>query len=197
MRLKINAGLYPHKGRFFIDIDGARHSGQSWAEIAKKVTDYRKRAGLPAGKPADEITAQVCARDPSVCNKAETGPVQTRRVGVGGTMKGRVLEWVNGMRRHKHETGQPLGKVSSAEAAKRAEICAGCPRDKDISKTCSTCAETLSAMRKELTGDSRVFDDRLGGCEALGIDLRLAVHLDEVRVHNPELPAHCWRKAQV
>lgn len=196
MKVKINFNLYPTRGRYFIERDGSTHRGETWKDVIRKVKEYRRRNGFPEGDVAAEVNAQVCEREPQVCNTVTvTSGSKPKRVGLAETIRGRILDWVREMRRHKHVTGQPLARVSAAEAAARAEVCARCPRNKDISASCSTCAGTLAAFRKDLIGGDRALDDRLGGCEALGIDLKAAAHLNESRVVSPDLPANCWRKA--
>ena len=48
-------------------------------------------------------------------------------------------------------------------------------------------------MRKGILGQKPIYET-LNGCLALGQDNAVAVHLNEQRVENPELPQQCWKK---
>jgi hypothetical protein len=100
------------------------------------------------------------------------------------------------MRKEKYRTGQNLAKVSSDTAKQRLSVCKSCKYNKEIPKGCGACIQAMQAMRRELIA-ARALDESLGGCAVLGVDIPTAAHLDEVRIDNPSLPAHCWRKAQL
>lgn len=189
MSLRINLNLYPKEGFFFKESDNAKIRAASWKAVVKKVREYRERAKLPIGDPEAEVMQQACQRNPTLCHP--TGPRITVNPPV--SLKSRVLQWLSNFRRQK-EGGAHLAQVSAEEAAGRARICASCPMNRPIGvNSCSSCKLAVGELRKYLFGDAK-FDGRLGGCEILGADIASAVRFDEVRVDNPSLPVHCWRK---
>lgn len=197
---RINVNIFPASGsRSFIETDGTRIVGPSWPGVVKAVTSYRARNKLPAGNPTEEVRAQVCAREPGICHEvAPPGapprpPSQSVPASGEAQVRAKALSWLTSMRRHVGETGHQLGKVSNSEAARRASICRGCPMNKLFARGCSTCADVIADLRKRLASDKN-FDPALGGCQALGCDLKLAVFLDEPPVSNGSLPERCWRK---
>jgi len=184
---RINVNLYPKDGYFFKEQDGVVIRGKKWTEVITKTVEYRIRAKLPAGDPAKEVIAQACTRNPSFC-------FQQTRVTVAPTvtLKARVIKWLNGLLKVPKEE---LEYVSPVVAKERSQICATCPQNQSLGVTgCSSCKQAFTEFRKQLLGGARIRDHRLGGCAILESDLVTAVHLDEVRVDIPSLPAHCWRK---
>jgi len=190
--VRINCNLYPSGGYYFDESDGSRQRAGGWRAVIKKVTAYRQRARLPLGDVENEVMAQACSRNPALCY--DDRAVQPPKPAV--TVKARVLKWLFGFKQLQER--EPISYVGVAEAAARAAICAGCPQNTPLGvHTCATCKATLKEYRKQLLGGGRPRDARLGGCNVLGCDLVTAVHLDEIRVDNGALPAHCWRKKTI
>ncbi len=186
MSQRINVNLYPKDGYFFKEQDKTIIRAGNWKDVIKKVVAYRERARLPLGEPEREVIAQACSRNPSHCFDKV---VVTARPPV--TLKSKVLQWLNAMLKVKAE----LTYVTPQEAAVRAQVCAGCPMNQSLGvSSCNSCKQAFGEFRKQLLGGSRVRDARLGGCAILNSDLMTATHLDEIRVDNKALPAHCWRK---
>jgi len=186
---KFNTNLYPSGGYFFRDEDGHVHRDKSWVRVAARLAEYRKRAGKPVGRPLDEVTAQACQRNPSMCYEEGTRVSPNKPP---PSLKARVLMWLNTMLTENRKL--PVATVTPAEAESRAQICATCPANTPMGvKSCATCRQAMKTLRQELIG-SRKRDQRLEGCSILAVDLASAVHLDEVRVTRADLPAHCWRK---
>lgn len=133
--------------------------------------------------------AQACSRNSALCY--DDRAVQAPRAIV--TVKTRVLKWLFALKTTQEK--EQLSYVNAAEAASRAAICAGCPKNTPLGvSTCAVCKATLAEYRKQLLGMGRARDARLGGCDVLGCDLVTAAYLDEVRIDNAALPPHCWRK---
>lgn len=189
---RINVNLYPKDGYFFIEADQSRHRAASWRAVIKRVTEYRQRQGLPVGNVEVEVMEQACSRNPSLCVQDNAAPAPKPQV----TLKHRVIQWLSAISRIADRG--PLSFVREKESTARASICAKCPKNTALGvKSCSTCKQALAEYRKNLIGGARVRDARLGGCDVLGADLVTAVHLDEIRVDNPALPANCWRKKAI
>lgn len=213
--MRINVNLRPSGGYVFKDHDGSMHRSSSWPAVIQKVRDYRVRKGQPEGNAEDEVMKQACERYPTLCgatanNIPPTGVGRVRsaprppvivqasapRRATAAPLKARVLLWLTELfnRRVRRE---PIALVSPEEAAARESICAACPKNMEMEGSgCSSCRKILSDYRDSIIKSRRRFD-RLHGCAVLGVDLVTAVHLDEVRVDNPALPANCWRKASV
>lgn len=190
--LRINCNIYPKDGHFFIESDGSTQRAGNWRAVIKKVTAYRQRARLPVGDVEREVMAQACSRNPGSCY--DDRAVQAPKPAL--TVKTRVLKWLFAFKATQER--ERLSYVGAPEAATRAGVCAACPKNTPLGvSTCATCKATLKEYRKQLLGGGRARDSRLGGCDVLGCDLVTAVHLDEVRVDNPALPGHCWRKKTI
>lgn len=213
--MRINVNLRPSGGYVFREKDASMHRSNSWPAVIQKVREYRGRMGHTVGDVDAEVMAQACERYPTLCGaiahsippsgvgRARGGPrppvivqpAPPRRVN-GAPLKGRVLLWLTELftRRQRRE---PIAFVSAQEAAARESICAGCPRNTEMEGSgCSSCKKALSDYRESVITNKTRYD-RLHGCSILGIDLVTAVHLDEVRIDNPALPANCWRKIAV
>lgn len=185
--------MHPKDGYFFRESDGATLHDTSWKRVIARVAAYRRRAGLPPGDPEREVHEQGCQRNPNLCYD-DTSPaaVVTRKAERRITVKGMVLKWFLAMRdkvRNNH-----IGFVSAGEAARRASICQGCPKNVDYPGGCSSCKTAVRESRAAILG-GRPVNPRLNACSVLGEDTACSVHLDDHRVLNNDLPGHCWRKA--
>jgi hypothetical protein len=109
-----------------------------------------------------------------------------------GDLTNRVTKWFAQMLNLKRKGH--LGRVSKDEARRRAEICAGCPMQRDVSSACGACKQSRrSASEAILQGEKRV-NTKLRACQILGEDTGLAVHLNLPATGNGDLPGHCWRR---
>lgn len=187
--LSLNQNVFPKTGYQFKDSDGTLIVGDTWGGVIARTKAYRKRAGLPEGDAASEVTAQACANNPGICRN-EDGAYRQKLA--EATLKTRVLQYLNGMRGL--QAKGPIPWVSEAERAERANICAKCPLNTALPEGCSSCKKAVNELRKAVVG-KRFIDGRLNGCVAMGEDIAVSTHIDHLRVSNGELPAHCWRKA--
>jgi len=187
----INPNLYPHDGRFFIDSDGARISGDTWAGVIRRVEGYRRRQGRPVGDVAAEVTAQACQRNPVICTEDNAAYKQELRK---SSLKSRVLAWFSAFI-HQVQSSPPTFS-SENDARNRANVCAGCPLNTALPDGCSSCKAALNEMRKSVIG-GRFQDQRIHACNALSEDLNTVVWIEQTTVENPALPGHCWRKRTV
>jgi hypothetical protein len=187
--LTIKPNLYPADGYRFKETDGTIFRGPNWNSVLKQVVAYRERAKLPKGDPLREITEQACARQPAICFDDQGRVAPKTQL----SLKSKCLKWLNGFFQAK-EKGESLAFVSAGEAEKRAEICRACPANHDLNISgCSSCKQSFAEFRKGIL-ESRVQLKGVHGCGVLAVDLKVAVHLDEIRIDNPNLPAVCWRK---
>lgn len=187
---RINVNLFPKDGYVFKDGSGVVFKANSWSNVITKVIEYRRRAGLPIGDPKAEVEDYACKRNPTLCRDNTQRPVVVPPI----SLKARALQWLN---RIAQVPKADLIYVNAAEAEQRAAVCSKCPNNQLISAdTCSSCKKAFTTFREMLIGN-RSKAHNLGACVALGSDLVAAVHLDEVRVDNPSLPAHCWRRKSI
>jgi hypothetical protein len=145
--------------------------------------------GLLPGKVVQEVMAQACQRNPRLCHE-EHDPTRPKPP---VPLKSRVLRWLYDMVQRKAQ--QPINLVAGEVVRQRAEVCAVCPRNKALGvNSCAACKQTVKAHREAIFEGKVQFDGRLGGCEVLGTDLASFVSLDQDRIDNEALPAHCWTK---
>jgi hypothetical protein len=188
--IAININMYPKDGYRFKDANGTLFVGQSWLGVMKKVENYRRRAKLPPGNPEAEVTAYACKLNPSYCSEENEATIRARKT---VSLKGRVLAWLNLVRRAV-ETHKALKFVEQGEAKARAGVCVTCAENVGLPEGCASCRATLTANRKLILGGSRLIDSRLNGCAVTGEDLPTSVWLDQQRAELPSAPGHCWRK---
>jgi len=185
----LNRNLYPRDGYFFKESDGARIGADSWPGVVKRVIAYRQRAGLPLGNPEQEVTEQACSRSPSLCVEVDPATLVQRKI---VSLKGRLLAWLAAIRAKRSKEGK-LDFVDEGMAKRRADYCAGCPNNTPLPGGCGSCVAALKEIRRDILA-SRKQDGRIQGCAHLGEDTVVSCHLDLVRVDDPTLPGHCWRK---
>ena len=185
---RINPNLFPRDGYYYKERDGAPiRSTRGWKDLAARVVDYRRRNGIPAGDPMNDINEQVCQRQPNYCTDANPLVPQTppnRPM----SFKGTVLQWLTQQR-----SRQDVQLVSSELAAQRANICAGCPFNQALQGGCSACKNFITEVRA-LILKGRNVDQRLNACSLLSADTGILTHLDDPTIENGELPRHCWKK---
>lgn len=182
--MRLNKNIYPPGGYFYVDSDGAKIFGDTWAGVMERVKAYRERQGRPADRVVEEVTAQACARAPSICH--EMGKTETRARAVV-SLKGRVLRWFKSIQ---EQTPQ---FVTPETWKARAAVCASCEKNHPLPGGCATCRAAVAALRSKVL-DRRPVDGRLNACEILGEDLPTTAHLEIPAVDNPALPGNCWRK---
>lgn len=197
MGRSINQNLYPsNTGYSFQDRDGSTHRSESWRMVEAVVRQYRQRKGEDPGDVWGEIMDQACARNSNLCQ--DTTPHQlvlSAPAGsntYAGTMFQKVSNWLSGMMTRYQRREVRL--VDRSEAARRAAICAPCPRQMTIPATCGSCHTQMATFRKAIIGGSSV-NEGLAGCSALGEDTKLSVHLTLEPITVDGQPVNCWRKS--
>lgn len=186
--MTINTNIYPKDGYWFQDKDGARIFGQSWVSVFARVAAYRKRTHQPEGNVAEEVTVQACSRNPGLCNNG----VSVSPTDQSLPLKTRVLAWLNGVR-ERASKGDPPHWVDEGTAKTRIIICAACPLNKEIGSGCASCRAAVRELRNSILG-GRYQDGRLQGCENIGEDTCVSVHIEQTTLDRPALPVNCWRK---
>lgn len=186
--MQINRNLYPRDGYFFLDSDGVRISGDSWAGVIRRVEGYRQRQGRAVGNVEAEVMAQACARNPGICVEENAAyKVEVNRA----SLKTRILMWF--MQLVKRKASNELVFVSDQDARNRAYVCSRCQFNKPLPDGCASCRQAVKESRKNIIG-GRFEDARMNACEILAEDLNTSAWLDQQAVDNGALPQHCWRK---
>lgn len=188
--IRPNLNLYPDGGYIFVEGDGTQFRGDGWKDLIAKVKAYRERNRREVGDPESDIFSQYCARMPSHCRDMRHVPVQTG--GHSLSLNQRVMQFIANLLEWKRRA--PIARVADSEAAERAAICANCPRQKSLVKTCQQCLTTVEHGRKVILDGHPSQHQGLMACEALGEDLPLTVHIEQPPVPEDRVPAHCWRK---
>jgi hypothetical protein len=187
---KYNVNVFPHKGHRFKDRDGATIVGETWGGVINRVIARRKRNNMPMGNPHEEVMEQACQQEPSACSETNDAREQARQTHLKvASIKVRILQWLTRLK-------TPIDHfVEPAEAARRADICAGCPKAIGLPEGCGSCRKASEEMRNGLLA-GRKSDGRLihRGCDVFGSDLATHVWLELVAEDRPEAPGNCWRK---
>ena len=185
-----NPNLYPDGGYVFIEGDGTRFRGDSWKGLIAQVRAYRERNNKPVGDPEQDVFAQYCIRVPSHCKNMSAGVRTVTHHSM--SLNQRVMQWFANLLDFKRRG--PIARVTDAEAARRAEICSRCPRQKTLVQSCEQCLNTVRHGRKVVLDGAPSQHQNLLACEALGEDLPTTVHIEQPAVPEDRVPAECWRK---
>lgn len=187
---KYNVNVHPHQGHRFKDKDGATVVGGTWGGVIARVIARRKRNGMPPGNPHEEVMEQACVQEPAACNETNDAREQARQNHLKiASIKVRLLQWLSQLK-------TPVDHfVDQAEAQRRADICAGCPKSIGLPEGCGSCRKASEEMRNGIIGP-RPADGRLihRGCDVFGSDLATQAWLELLATDQADVPDHCWRK---
>lgn len=189
MGFSFNPNLYPPDGYTFLDPDGVKHKGDSWKDLFRLIREYRARNGKPEGDIEAEVNTQHCAKYAGLCHAPPGPPPPPISAGINH----RVLNWLSHVLTNRRQNGTPT-HVAPEEAARRAAICAVCPRQQALSSACEACLHSVRDARKVILNPQTPVNQSLSPCGALGEDTFVSVHLNLKSENDPALPAHCWRR---
>jgi hypothetical protein len=195
MSVRFNENLYPDGGRFFKDADGVTHKGSSFKSLIKTVRDYRERNKFEAGDPELEITTQLCGRNPGYCNEAVPrvpAPKQGKPRSSVSQLGQKVMSWMTFMIQEKRRNR--LSRVPRAEAKRRADICARCPRQAAFPLACGACKASVKTTEKGLLDNQSPVHDGIETCSILHEQTSTSVHFVLPPSDSDELPENCWRR---
>lgn len=192
--MKIRPNLFPQDGYIFTETDGTRLKSGSWRSLIKTIIDFRQRNRRAVGDPEQELIAQVCRRQPSICYDPgqKVQPGENTKISRTSQLKGRVMAWLNGLVKRTQKVGKP-DMVPELISTARYVMCQRCPAVRIIPSGCSSCVKAIEAMRRDITG--RV--DRPGdltACDYFGIDIPIATRLNGSDEDTAGAPHNCWRK---
>jgi hypothetical protein len=190
--MTFNRNVYPPGGRTYTEADGTVFRAGSWRDLETLIRDYRSRNGLPAGDVQRDIDTQLCAKYPNFCDRTRPAPKKTPDHH-SLTFNQRVLHWIARALGLKRTNPEYFDKVSEVVAAERATICAGCPRQQGLVKSCEACVAAVKTGRREMLKGAPSSHQNLLPCSVLAEDPAITVHLKLPPVTNPNLPPACWR----
>lgn len=189
MAREINPNMPPNGGYVFVDHDGTRLKGTGWADLERRVREYRESRQVPVGDVHREVMDQACARNLHLCRDASQTPPPIRPP----SLKGKVFQWL-GLKSREQRAGAGLDFVAESEADGRTVICRACSLRAEVGAGCSACESSLAALRKSVLGGRRILDSKLGACVVLEEDLVCSTQISEAPRDSHALPSNCWRK---
>lgn len=188
--MEYNWNMYPPGGRVFTEGDGTLHRADSWRELFEKIRRYREVNKRDIGDIEREVSAQLCAKSPSLCR--QPSPAYTPRHH-SQTHNQRVLQWYSVILSRKRVNAIP--RVEDSVAADRAVICSKCPLQRGLNAACEGCIASVKTSRKAILDGKASQHQNLSPCAALGEDCTVSVHIQQPPLAEPNLPENCWRKA--
>jgi predicted Fe-S protein YdhL (DUF1289 family) len=179
--------------------------GLIW-ELAEQIADFRKGNGLPratAKEAVHDIEEATCARlhqDPAHC----VDPAKKKLVPASRESKSRAGRVADGARVLIEWLGDGAVPVNIALAQARANVCLGCPENKEGSRWLRLTADAVRAIAEQMQAKDamklRLIDeDRLHACAICACPLPLKCHVPLINIlthtDNETLrafPQHCW-----
>lgn len=185
-----NNSLWPPGGFVYTDSDGLVHSGNNVEDLARRITDYRARRGLPIGNPAAEVTEQLCRNFPSRCLKGEPPSEKTLKQSRANAVSTSVGVWLR-------ETWANLSRrlikwVPEETVKERVKICLACPQHDRIAGSCASCQESQNAVSFQLRAGRDRVSGVLNTCTHFKTDARVDVLIDQPTITNA--PEGCWKR---
>jgi hypothetical protein len=194
--LRINPNIYPCNGFFYVDADRVRFTAGDGDGLLNKIVEYRSRRGQDVSPMAIKalkatVTEFLCRNNVGLCG--EGLPTKAPRlISKEASLDSKISGYLAFTFRKAGE-----GRVSYVReevARARAEVCAKCPNQTAMGKSCATCSsqiDTLSALLQK----SRDYGQKgLKGCSAAGVDTRVAVLIERDPIGFPFLPSFCWMR---
>lgn len=191
---RVNPNLFFPGGYIFRETDGTLLKSSSWRSLYKKVEDYRKLNGMPAGDVDSEVQAQACARSPQLCQEDSPPappPPRTEKQR-NESLKTVVLRSMHELSRRVDEKSAQF--VPDALAAARADVCRRCPMQVEVGSGCGSCKAAVRGLAKQIRGSHPELPGNC--CSIFQSHTPSQAYFDDPAVRNDALPAECWRKVQ-
>ena len=198
--MKLNRAKTPPGLWHFPVADGVTLHAINEEKLTAQIYEYRIRNGLPLGNIEIDLDNYYCTRWPEACHKEARDYLPFK--GLPGDpprepMVNRIGRWVSSLIQRMPRGGYAL--VSTTEAARRANICAGCQFNQPWQLGCPGCTNNTKALCAQVKSlRSTPQDSILFACLHGGWCNDAAVYLSagELPVHDKAvLPPQCWRKA--
>jgi hypothetical protein len=190
---QINPNIFPPSGYRFVERDGTVFTGSGWRNVERKVIAYRKGQGADPGDVWNEMMNQVCGEVPGFCREADGSPTPApKNESSGLSFNARINEWMAWAlgRKRLHA----IKTVPTDQVARRAAICAVCPRQLALTASCGACIVAIKSARQALQDGAEPAFQNLHPCGVLKEDCVSSIHMALPPSNNPELPAECWRR---
>jgi hypothetical protein len=190
--------IVPPGGHHFIERhNGAEHkiTGSSFIDVAEQLLRFRVANKIDVGQPLDEVNAYVCETWPHFCHAASP-QVMPKTSEPSFTVA--VMAWMKQLWERQAHVPRPL--ESETVANRRAEICHGCPLQRDWADYgCGSCVSSIRQQsfvfragkepHRKVTGCSILKQENNAACFANVSSLP-----DMTPEQRAALPNHCWRK---
>ena len=185
-----STGRYPPGGYRFTDADGNLFEGDSVADVAAKVREYRDVNKFPPGDPEAEVNEHLCQLFPSMAVEVPE-VIQNDR-----SIVARVCETLRGWNRDMQLKRRPE-LVDLPTAGARADQCVNCKYNVNWHLMCTPCELASTSILDPYVAPARP-STRLKGraCSVAGDDLSVAIFLNVRKTGSLiETDVPCWRKA--
>lgn len=197
--MKIGRGKVPPNGWHFEVAPGIRLEAINEEELTKQIFEYRLRNNLPVGDIERDINDYYCRRWPQACHKEpKDWDESLKSASSGEPLLNRVTRWAAFQVHQQPKGGYAL--VSVEEASRRAQICAGCPKNRAWRVGCIGCSSSTTAVLAQLRKLQTVKQQgNLMACDVAGWDNGTAAWMPTSALGLTEsqlqsLPERCWKK---
>jgi len=160
-------------------------------DLIQVIRQFRIDNGiLPLGNPEADLIDYYIQNYPThvLGLKKDGRPEKAHRVGNTLRLLDRVAQWA-----HRITGMQGLQYVYQDEANQRAQICLGCPKNRNW-RTCSACSDLTGTTDRRINVllGSRARFPGLLGCQSCSHDNTLAVWLKNGLTRGTDAPDNCW-----
>lgn len=189
----------PNKGWDYQAPDGTLIAGGDFNDLVMKALDYHVKHGLPTDNLAALVEDEMCRRKPVKCAPPRPTPDGERTIGVADVWRflRTMMEWAKNRE-----------FVVQAEAERRAEICAGCKFNGEVTDgSCWGCTNIFGMVEQIIGERTTRVDHALKNCRVCGCLNKVACWLPlDVMLKasgSVEYPADtdgngtpCWKKSE-
>jgi hypothetical protein len=189
---KPNAGLFPPNGYTHFDPRSGREwAGNSWADVARQIENFRRSANQEIGDPIAEIYANFCGQFPHYCKDSSAKRIFAEYVATDTGFGQQVVGWVANA-----SARPPVNQIAPETANARAAICAACPMQRDWHGSCGCDPGKVERVRSGFFALGNIHPtpqtQALKACKALNEETSMSVWMTQAPVSKGQ-PANCWR----
>ena len=170
--------------------------GKSWNELVRRVRNFRIANGIAIERDFEEQLGQEVCRQQGwgtpVCEEQEPPTVEKRQIS--------MHDVVSFLKVLKHWILHNPALVTQEEADRRAEICAGCPYNVDVTG-CMGCTNIAGLIFNVVQDRSTKWDGQLKNCQVCGCVNSAQVWVPKETLDKgvtaemrEDFPSHCWKK---
>jgi hypothetical protein len=187
--MQVETGIVMPGGWHFIQ-NNAKISGLDYFDLLTNVQQWRLENHLPVGDVKLEVDAFICNTYPLQCHDTTEVPASITFVPQNNSKLEALTQWYVTTR-----AKNPI-IVFQTQAEQRAEICVGCPFNREWKNSCPACVSNVERMGAFMRQGRDVSQFRkLGQCSVLSQDNRTAVWLgDNALDKSSDVIPNCWLK---